>query len=424
MQGSSALHDLPTDVTIKLSDGEIKAHKLLLAAVSPVFKAMLYGDFKEAGSSEIKSDFDLKTMQMLLDAVFKGSCEMDSLDDIVPLIEAADYYQIEKKPLQQMCDEAILSQFETRNWIDVTLLSRCAKVMGERSIQRVVEMIMNSTKHNFTTLHNLPEQILYQLLQRNDLNCEEVEIFKYLWNQPFSTRPSPTTPGLFALVRYSLIPPQYLFTQVSRLEFVDKNQVHKAIEKICTSCVPLGDNGGGDECLRSFGQYPRMPNYSLKLQWSAATDTTSKAVSVTCKSNEYEYNIEYFQNEKSGILKYILESSTLKNGIYSFAVTYCRTFFNGELIALEINGSSNTYCTIPLSQYTIITIHNQDGCLFLKIIDGSSRCHSVKSTTSLTAFAPIKLKMINLITSLYDHASSYSFTIIPAHILKLRHRGR
>ena len=38
----------PYDVTLKLSDGEvIKAHKMILAAVSPVFNGMFYGNFKE-----------------------------------------------------------------------------------------------------------------------------------------------------------------------------------------------------------------------------------------------------------------------------------------------------------------------------------------------------------------------------------------
>ena len=36
----------PTDVTLKLSDGSIDAHKMILAAVSPVFERMFYGDLR------------------------------------------------------------------------------------------------------------------------------------------------------------------------------------------------------------------------------------------------------------------------------------------------------------------------------------------------------------------------------------------
>ena len=427
MQGSS---DLPTDVTLKLSDGSIAANKMLLALVSPVFKAMFYGDFKEANSTVVDiPDKKLRIMQMLLDAVFKGSCEMDSLDDIVPLIEVADYYQIEKKPLQQMCDEAILTRFEMNSTIDTQLLSKCAKVMSEQSIKKVVEMVMNFTKSKFTQLSDLPEQVLHHLLQRNDIDCEEVEIFNYLYDhhiigQRNQTKLSQITASHFALVRFSLIPPQYLLTEVIKCEVVDKEQVHKAIENIYTSCAPLGQNDGDVYRNQEFGQYPRMANYSLKLEWSAAT---SEQVSITYKTDEYD--VEYSLKEKS--LQDVLESSPLKNGIYSFAVMEfleggCRCKYNTEIIALKVIGYYATLCTIPLSQYSIITMNNQDGCLFLKIIDGMYRCHSVKSTTSLTGRTPIKLKIVNICdrSSYYNARNMYSFKIIPAHKLKLRYTAR
>ena len=53
LHDSSSLDHLPMDITLKLSDGSIKANKSLLGIVAPVFKKMLYGSFKEASAEEI-----------------------------------------------------------------------------------------------------------------------------------------------------------------------------------------------------------------------------------------------------------------------------------------------------------------------------------------------------------------------------------
>ena len=69
---TSPLHRLPTDVTLKLSDGRIKAQKMMLACVSPVFERMFYGNFKEAKSKVVDLPNDShKIMKLLLDIVFE-----------------------------------------------------------------------------------------------------------------------------------------------------------------------------------------------------------------------------------------------------------------------------------------------------------------------------------------------------------------
>jgi len=418
MQGSSAL---PTDVTLKLSDGSIAAHKMLLAAVSPVFRAMFYGDFKEANATEVEiPDKKLKIMQMLFDAVFQGSCEIDSLDDIVPLMEVADYYQIEKKPLQEMCGEAVIKQFETNKIIDTELLSKFATVMSEQSIKRMADMILNIMKNKFTELYSLPEKVLYHLLQRDDIDCEEVEIFKYLYLEHIQqqAKPSKITASLFAQIRYSLIPPQFLLTEVTKCDLVDKQQVHKAIEDIYTDCTPLGENGGDD--YKSFGQYPRMPNYSLKIDWCLSCGTTEQA-SISCRNDEY--NVQFSLNK--GYLHEILYSPDLENGIYSFAVTYNTSLQKKEIIYLRIIGKSELLSTTPISSGCIITMNNQDGCLFLKVIDGQSQHHRVKSTATFCSKPPIFFTIINGHNELHTTQNMYySFNIIPAHTYKLRRSKR
>ena len=53
MYESSSLDHLPMEITLKLSDGDIKANRSILGVVSPVFGKMLHGNFKEASSNEV-----------------------------------------------------------------------------------------------------------------------------------------------------------------------------------------------------------------------------------------------------------------------------------------------------------------------------------------------------------------------------------
>jgi len=93
MQNTSPLHCLPSDVTLKLSSGSIEAQKMMLAFISPVFERMFYGNFKEAKSKIVDLPNDsYKIMKLLLDIVFEESCEMESLDDVIPLMEVVECY--------------------------------------------------------------------------------------------------------------------------------------------------------------------------------------------------------------------------------------------------------------------------------------------------------------------------------------------
>ena len=77
---------------------------MILAAVSPVFEKMLYGNFKESGLSEVNLlEDNCKNIKMLIDFVFTGGCQVKSVDDIFLLAELIERYQINKLPLYHLC---------------------------------------------------------------------------------------------------------------------------------------------------------------------------------------------------------------------------------------------------------------------------------------------------------------------------------
>ena len=83
-----------SDVTfvIEASGEKIPGHRLILASASAMLARMLYGHFVEGSSREVKlSGVESSTIRSLFRYIYTGSIDI-SLNDIVPLMKAADQY--------------------------------------------------------------------------------------------------------------------------------------------------------------------------------------------------------------------------------------------------------------------------------------------------------------------------------------------
>lgn len=131
----SVLQDPRThDVTFKTSDGElVGAHKMILAASSPVFYAMLCGEMKESGQKEIDlPNIDSATLQMLLLFMYTGHIK-SNVEKCCYLLQAARYFAIDE--LIDLCSDTIGDALDIDNYSSVTefaaehdynmLLERC-----------------------------------------------------------------------------------------------------------------------------------------------------------------------------------------------------------------------------------------------------------------------------------------------------------
>jgi len=105
--GSLLETDLGADVTFSVGDETFKAHKIVLATRSPVFKAELYGPMKEEGMKPITiKDMQPDVFRALLRFIYTDS--LPPLDDLEAddhsemirhLLVAADRYAIERLKL-------------------------------------------------------------------------------------------------------------------------------------------------------------------------------------------------------------------------------------------------------------------------------------------------------------------------------------
>ena len=411
---TSPLHRLPSDVTLKLQDGSIKAQKMMLACVSPVFEKMFYGNFKEATSKVVELPGDSnKIMKLLLDIVFEESCEMESLDDIIPLMEVVERYQINKAPIQQMCDEAILAQMNASNCF--ILLPKFSNLMHEESIKKAADQVMKFTNNDVIANHQctkeLPENILLSLLHHDKLYSYDAEIFEFLvyWHQHQTHlgKSLELTSQLFACVRYTRIVPQILSSSVATCDLVDKELLSKAFQFVYTSCEKFGDDNG--KCFKVKNW--RKPIHSLSLKWESFGNV------VLTRSNRYDPHPRVGGCFDGVPLdKYIIKSVPLQDKFHSFTLLdlYLKnrnrsTVLDNAKLVVAIQDTNEHYLlSAPIENNNLVTLCVYGNFLFLKLID--CNCNMVVSTFSITGNSPPFSICIRRAAG-YSNKTTFSFKV-------------
>ena len=414
MQNTSPLRRLPSDVTLKLPDGTIKAQKMMLAFISPVFEKMFYGNFKEAKSKVVQLPGDShKIMKLLLEIVFEESCEMESLDDIIPLMEVVERYQINKAPIQQMCDEAILAQMNSNNYY--ILLPKFASLMHEANIEVAAQKVMSFTHNNFIASYNqakfLPEEILLPLLQHKSLENHDLKIFEFLlkWHEHQTQslgKSLQLTSRLFECVRYTRIIPQILTSKVASCNLVDRQLLSDAYHFIYSMPGEIND----DRSYKSFSVsiFRKPMGNKVSFNWEGFNTVTLV--------RDYPSAVRVDVNGKLEAVppnQYIVKSAPLnKDDIYWFRFTrlsfsvICRSSLP-ELLLMVTDVSQHCLLSTPISTDSAVTLYIHGRFVFLKLTDSSKDV--VTSTFSVTGNNPFMVRICKPLEC--STKATFSFTI-------------
>ena len=388
----------PYDVTLKLSNGKvIKAHKMILAAVSPVFNGMFYGNFKEGKLDEVNlQEENSNIMKLFIDFVYNGDCKVDNLDNVLPLMKVVDYYQINKVPFLLKCGKVILAELDSSNYLD--LLSKFACIMSEESIQKAADKVMCYCNcdfiSNFDETKNLPEEILLYLLQRNDILLPEIEIFDYLvkWHD-YQTKELgkelKLVPQLFKHIRYFLVNPKLLLGKVANCSHVNKQLLMEALDCLYNKPLDQQHNCKCGECNQQ--STVNRPRHFNNINWTASNNATIAYNQNTCNVryhlNNYNLNTNYINVQAA-------YSEPLKNGTYSFTVS-------GAHVSLSVIESNRTLYNFPVMGYEVIAFIHDNNVFVKTIKDGKLR-----TSFSTTASPPF---------CLYINGHSYSFSFQITH---------
>ena len=111
-----------SDVTLSVGKKEFKAHKAILSARSPVFRAMFRDDsFKEQKENFVQiTDHNPKVVEEMLKFIYTG--EAPRLKEKAhDLFFIADKYQLER--LKQLCEKQLWKDINVKNVVDTLLLA-------------------------------------------------------------------------------------------------------------------------------------------------------------------------------------------------------------------------------------------------------------------------------------------------------------
>eukprot|EP01084_Bolivina_argentea_P087363 157792_1 len=168
------------DATISVGQEkqEMYAVRALLANISPVFKAQLFGEFKESQVSESISfpTIEPNIFKCIILTSMGLDPEVDSLD-VLALIKAADMLQIDF--LKDECinnrinkDNVlhILHEAYRTNYLNIRLYKQCMSVITKNSTQ-----IISESNDAFLSIH---PYLLEHILQCDFFHAKEEDI----WN--------------------------------------------------------------------------------------------------------------------------------------------------------------------------------------------------------------------------------------------------
>ena len=113
--------DLFADVTITCGDKEFRAHKVILASQSPVFKKMFEIDMKEKRSGVIKvSDITPAVMSDLLAYLYTGTApHVDTL--VRELLNVANKYELPR--LLSICETTLVTKITANSVLEIFILA-------------------------------------------------------------------------------------------------------------------------------------------------------------------------------------------------------------------------------------------------------------------------------------------------------------
>ena len=105
------------DLVLVCVDGEVKAHRSIMAARSPAFEAMLESEMKEKRSGRVKvNDFGINIVKAMVQFIYTAKID-EEIEDIVELMKIGDKYLI--KSLVDDCGRKLAKAISKENVLDL-----------------------------------------------------------------------------------------------------------------------------------------------------------------------------------------------------------------------------------------------------------------------------------------------------------------
>ncbi|XP_060810795.1 BTB/POZ domain-containing protein 9 [Amyelois transitella] len=249
--GSLCLSSEYSDVTLIVEGQRIPAHKVILAASSDYFRALLYGGMREANQAEVELQAPLQAFKALLRYVYSGHMGLSLLREECVLDMLGLAHQFNFQQLEAAISDYLRQVLALRN---VCAVLDAARLYG---LDALMDYCYNFLDRNATevlkhdTLLQLSVEALQGLLERDSFFAPEVDIFKAVCNWFTANQMWVKSEGgqaqvekILKCVRLTLMSLEELLTVVRPFSLVTPDMLLDAIqEKTRTKSTELRHRG-------------------------------------------------------------------------------------------------------------------------------------------------------------------------------------
>ena len=220
------------DVTFKTSDGgNVSAHRVIVAAGSPVFRAMLYGGTKESSQTEIElPTIDTEMLNMVFKFMYTGEVNPKS-DKHLDLLQAAHYFDV--RVLEIMTSDIIAQSLDLHNYCKIVTIAaeKQFQILWHRCFHFIEDNINEIIQgEEFTAL---PYTVLNDVMSSSDLEVRELDLFFAVveWSKRQKDNlPEEEIKEVFRQIRYPLIQVDGLLDKVRPTNMADPDLYKAALE--------------------------------------------------------------------------------------------------------------------------------------------------------------------------------------------------
>ncbi|KAL7298623.1 hypothetical protein TKK_0008391 [Trichogramma kaykai] len=139
----SFLSEKLSDVKLIVEEKEIPAHKIVLSALSPVFRTKFICDVLENEENFVKiTDTTANVVTEMLRFIYTGQINAIDTDMLIELLGVADKYQIDG--LKIKCGKILYANLSSENAVDILLASHKYKV--EHLEDEAIKFVTNHTQ--------------------------------------------------------------------------------------------------------------------------------------------------------------------------------------------------------------------------------------------------------------------------------------
>uniref|UniRef100_G1PH73 Kelch-like protein 20 n=1 Tax=Myotis lucifugus TaxID=59463 RepID=G1PH73_MYOLU len=199
------------NVVLVVGAKKIYAHRVILSACSPYFRAMFTGELAESRQTEVViRDIDERAMELLIDFAYTSQITVEE-GNVQTLLPAACLLQLAE--IQEACCEFLKRQLDPSNCLGIRAF---ADTHSCRELLRIADKF---TQHNFQEVMEseefmlLPANQLIDIISSDELNVRsEEQVFNAVmaWVKYSIQERRPQLPQVLQHVRLPLLSPKFL----------------------------------------------------------------------------------------------------------------------------------------------------------------------------------------------------------------------